>query len=100
MRSTHSFTLGAALLCVLGSTNAYKLVDTFDSTNFFDEFSFFTGTDPTQGYVDYVSESAANNSHLVRTQNNHVNMGLDYTTKNPSGGRKSVRVSSNKAYSK
>jgi hypothetical protein len=89
-----------ALLSLFSSSNAYTLVSTFDATNFFDEFSFFTGTDPTNGFVDYVSQSTADSSDLVYYQSNQVYLGVDYTTSNPTGGRASVRLSSNQAYSR
>jgi hypothetical protein len=65
----------------------------YDASNFFDEFSFFTGADPTYGFVSYVSEGAAENSNLVGYTN-----GVDSSTYNPAGGRASVRLSSNTAF--
>lgn len=101
MLSSRSFIpLGFALLSLFKFGNAYTLVSTFDSTNFFDEFSFFTGADPTDGFVDYVSQSVADSADLVYYQNNQVYLGVDYTSANPSGGRESVRLSSNQAYSR
>jgi hypothetical protein len=101
MLSTPSFIpLSFALLSLFKIGNAYTLVATYDSTNFFEEFSFFTGTDPTEGFVDYVSQSVANSADLVYYQNNQVYLGVDYTTNNPNGGRESVRLSSNEAFSK
>lgn len=100
MRSTHSFISGAALLSLLNFANAYTLVDTYDSTNFFDQWDFFTAPDPTSGFVEYVSRSVAQNDGLARYENNQVYIGVDHTTQNPTAGRKSVRVSSNQIYSK
>lgn len=92
--------LSFALVSLLKFGNAYRLVSTFDSTNFFNGFSFFTGTDPTEGFVDYVSQSVADSSDLVYYQNDQIYLGVDYTAANPTGGRASVRLSSNEAYSK
>ena len=101
MLSSHSLTpLNFALLSVSSIANGYTLVSSFDSANFFDEFSFFTGTDPTNGFVDYVSQSVADSSDLAYYQNNQVYLSVDYTTSNPTGGRASVRLSSNQAFSK
>lgn len=101
MLSSHSLLLlSSALLSLFKLGSGYTLVATYDSTNFFDEFSFFTGSDPTEGFVDYVSQSVADSSDLVNYQNNQVYLGVDYTTSNPSGGRESVRLSSNEAFSK
>jgi len=77
---------------------SYSLVDTYNSGNWYSSFTYFTGNDPTDGYVDYQSQSAAQNSGLTNTNNGQVYMGADYTTVNPSGGRASTRVTSNKAY--
>jgi hypothetical protein len=100
MLSLHIFISSAALLSLLNNAYAYTLVSTFDATNFFDEFNFFTAADPTLGFVEYVSQSVAENDDLVHCENNQVYMGVDSTTQNPSGGRNSVRVSSNTQYSK
>ena len=70
----------------------------FDSTNFFNEFSFFAGGDPTHGYVNYLSQSAAQSSNLAHYANNQVYLGVDTTTYNPGGGRESVRLTSNIAF--
>jgi beta-glucanase (GH16 family) len=77
---------------------SYGLVSTYDSSNFFSEFSFFTGSDPTHGYVSYQSESAAQSEGLINTNNGQIYLGVDYTTVNPSAGRASVRVTSNEGY--
>lgn len=99
MRSTQSFTLTAALLSALRPANAaYTLVQTYDHTNFFNEFSFFTGTDPTAGYVEYVEQSIAQNAGLIEIENNQVYVGVDHTTYNPAGGRESVRLTSNEVF--
>jgi hypothetical protein len=91
--------LGASMLCAAGIANAnYALTDNFDHTNFFDEFSFFSGADPTNGFVKFSSASVANTSGLAGYSNGAVYLGVDSTTVNPTGGRGAVRLSSNKAY--
>jgi len=99
MHYSHSFTLATAVLSAIRAVNSYTLVSTFDSTNFFDEFGFFTASDPTLGYVEYVGESTAQTDDLIKYENNQVYLGVDSTTNNPSGGRESVRLTSNQAYS-
>lgn len=100
MRSTQ--TLLAALLgaglSLAANTTTYVIEDTYDDTNFFNEFDFFTATDPTQGFVDYVSAITANTTALAGYSNGGTYMGVDYKTVNPTSGRASVRVSSNKLY--
>lgn len=91
--------LGASLLCAAGTANAaYSIADTYDHTNFFSEFDFFSGTDPTSGFVDYATSTIANSSALAGYSDGGIYMGVDSTTVNPSGGRASVRLSSQKAY--
>jgi hypothetical protein len=77
----------------------YSLVDTYTASNFFSEFTFFTGPDPTFGFVSYQSQAAAQAAGLINTNNNQIFMGVDSKTVNPPApGRASVRVTSNKAY--
>ncbi|KAN0098597.1 glycoside hydrolase family 16 protein [Hyaloscypha variabilis] len=91
--------LGASLLCAAGIANAnYAITDTFDNTNFFDEWNFFSGADPTNGFVKYASSALANTSSLAGYSGNSIYLGVDSTTVNPTGGRASVRVSSQKSY--
>jgi hypothetical protein len=76
----------------------YGLVDTYNSGNFFSAFNFYTGSDPTHGYVSYQFQSAAASQGLINTNNGQVYLGVDHTTVNPSAGRASVRITSNKGY--
>lgn len=79
----------------------YSLVDTYDSSNFFSEFTLFSGGDPTGGFVDYQSDQgAAQSAGLINTNNNQVYMGVDSTNtvSTSSAGRPSIRVTSNKSY--
>lgn len=75
----------------------YTLQDTFSGANFFDGFDFFTGADPTHGFVNYVDRGTAQNNGLVSTANGAY-IGVDYTSPlDPSGsqgGRQSVRLTS------
>ncbi|RAL66241.1 hypothetical protein DID88_005912 [Monilinia fructigena] len=94
----------AALFLAAGSANAaYTLADSYDHSNFFSEFNFFSGADPTNGLVEYQTASAANKTALAGYTNNagvnSVYLGVDHTTSlSGSAGRASTRVSSNKAY--
>lgn len=83
------------------STATYNLVDTYDSSNFFSEFTLFSGGDPTGGFVNYQgNEGSAQSAGLINTNNGQVYMGVDSTNvvSTSSAGRPSVRVTSNKAY--
>lgn len=82
----------------LAAASTYTLEDSYTTSNFFDEFDFYTGADPTSGFVDYQSDSAASSSGLAGYSNGAVYLGADHTTKNPANGRASTRVSSKKSY--
>lgn len=48
---------------------SYSLVDTYSGANFFDNFDYFVGYDPSSGFVQYVSRlSRRNASANTRTQ--------------------------------
>ncbi|KAF2088080.1 glycoside hydrolase family 16 protein, partial [Saccharata proteae CBS 121410] len=90
-------TVLSALTLVHLSIAGYVVHDTYDPSNFFDQFSFFDQTDPTQGFVDYVSADVANSSGLIDTSGGSVYIGTDHTNEAPNG-RPSVRITSNKSY--
>ena len=79
----------------------YHLVDHRAGSNFFDGFSFFTGADPTAGFVNYVDQSTAAANGLIGT-GDQIYIGVDYTSTlaadGSQGGRQSVRLTSNAAY--
>ncbi|EHK15433.1 glycoside hydrolase family 16 protein [Trichoderma virens Gv29-8] len=76
----------------------YTLDITYDSTNFFSQFDFFTDSDPTHGFVEYVDAQTANSLGLAGITAGAVFMGVDDATKNPPKGRKSVRVTSHQSF--
>ena len=80
------------------STAAYTIKDDYSPTNFFSMFDFFTDADPTDGYVDYISQSAAQSASLISTANNQVYMGVDSTSVASGRGRQSVRLTSKAVY--
>ncbi|PLB41424.1 glycoside hydrolase family 16 protein [Aspergillus candidus] len=89
--------LGLSLSLSLPTT-AYVLQDDYGTSNaFFDQFTFFTDTDPTHGFVKYIDRGAAQNAGLVSADGGSVYMGVDFKNQ-ASGGRQSVRISSNKSY--
>ncbi|KAH8705994.1 hyaluronidase [Talaromyces proteolyticus] len=71
-----------------------------DSSNFLDNFDFFTDSDPTGGFVKYVDQGTASSGGLFSTNNNQIYLGADHTnTVSVSGpGRNSVRVTSKNAF--
>ncbi|KAI9508757.1 glycoside hydrolase family 16 protein [Russula earlei] len=75
--------------------------DTYDASNFFNSFSFFTGDDPTHGTVTYVNESTAfahNLSYISWDGKKVIMKGDDTNTLQAGQNRESVRVSSNAIY--
>lgn len=99
MFSQSSLSLGISLLSIFPTINAqYSLAATYNAANFFNNFTFFTAADPSEGYVVYEPIAAAEEVGLVSTANNQVYLGVDHTTLNPSGGRESVRLTSNQAW--
>jgi hypothetical protein len=95
MRS--SLSLGISLLAGLVSATNYKLVKDFSGNNFYNQFDFFTGADPTQGFVNYVSHDNAVDYGLIWNKSIPT-WGVDsYThlsTDGSQGGRTSVRMTS------
>ncbi|KAL8760496.1 MAG: hypothetical protein Q9184_003316 [Pyrenodesmia sp. 2 TL-2023] len=81
---------------------AYTLTDSYTASNWFSSFDFFSSKDPTNGFVQYKDLKTAAASNLIAIDGSGpaaaVYMGVDHTTKNPSGGRASVRLSSKKTY--
>ena len=95
----HFSILAAAGLVSLAQAQYTKVEDFFEG-NFFDHFTFFTGADPTNGYVNYVDGNTANqNQYTQITDQGWAYIGVDHTTNGVgNAGRNSVRLSSNKAY--
>ncbi|RMZ92433.1 hypothetical protein DV736_g343, partial [Chaetothyriales sp. CBS 134916] len=95
--SSHAFQASVLLLtsAVLGQ---YSLQDDYTTSSFGSMFDFFTDDDPTNGYVNYVSQSQAESQGLFATKNNAVYIGVDSTNVASGRGRNSVRISSNNVY--
>lgn len=94
----------APVLGFLGGVVAqqsYQLDTEYSGASFFDEWDFFTGTDPSEGFVTYVDQKTANNDGLAYVDGDGIaHMGVDSTTVlDPSGaGRESVRITTKKNY--
>lgn len=75
----------------------YVLEDDY-MTNFYDHFEFFTGKDPTNGFVKYIDEDTARQSNLINASSTtSVQWGVDVQNKTPNG-RPSIRLESKKKY--
>lgn len=98
MRSTAVLTAGLLAAVPRAAQAQYTLDSYYDTTNFFSEFSFFTDPDPTHGHVQYVDQLTATTMNLAGDRDGAVFMAADATEFNPTGGRKSVRLTSNKQF--
>lgn len=87
-------------LIAMGSTTgwaAYVLEDDYMNGDFFSQFSFWTGADPTNGFVDYVDQGTAQGTGLINSGGGKIFMGVNDTAVQQSG-RQSVRLTSQKSY--
>lgn len=76
----------------------YTLQDDYMVNNtFFDKFTFWTASDPTNGFVQYVNQTTANTNGLIASSASNVYIGVDYKNVQPFG-RPSVRLTSTKSY--
>lgn len=79
----------------------YLLAEKWQGDSFLEHIEFFTGGDPTNGYVNYLNQSNAESSGLFKvTSSGSMYLGVDHTsTLDPNGvGRDSVRVESKQFY--
>lgn len=67
------------------------------NNTFFNKFTFWTDSDPTHGFVQYVNQSTAANTGLISSSASNVYLGVDYKNVQPYG-RPSVRLTSTKTY--
>lgn len=80
------------------ATQQYLIDSTYTGNTFFNGFDFFTGPDPTHGFVTYISQAQAAPIGLIGL--NPAYMGIDYRNViRPTGpGRQSVRISTKKSW--
>ncbi|RCI09950.1 hypothetical protein L249_8439 [Ophiocordyceps polyrhachis-furcata BCC 54312] len=92
----------AGALNAVRAEAAYSLCNTYDQSNFFDSFDFFTSPDPTRGFVEYVDQKTARQAGLVGNgvANNSFIMAVDSQTVNPTNGRRSVRLTSKDSFTR
>ncbi|RAL65983.1 hypothetical protein DID88_005644 [Monilinia fructigena] len=101
--STATLALAFIAIGEVSAANKYTLVDNYAGTNFFDMFDYYTGADPSAGYVSYTSKEVAENANselgvaLTKVENGQAYMGVDYVNA-VTAGRPSVRIQSKKTY--
>ncbi|KAF2756718.1 hypothetical protein EJ05DRAFT_74508 [Pseudovirgaria hyperparasitica] len=89
-------TVLASLALVRLSVAGYVLQDDYSGGNFFNMFNFYTGGDPTHGFVRYVDQGTASSTGLINT-NGPAYIGVDHNNVTPKG-RPSVRLESKNSY--
>ncbi|KAI0283293.1 concanavalin A-like lectin/glucanase domain-containing protein [Russula aff. rugulosa BPL654] len=101
-RDTNSSTLNNITNNVTSGSEQFIWIieDTYNASNFFQSFNFFTGEDPTHGTVTYVDNTTAfaNNLSYISWDGKVIMKGDDTSTLQAGQNRESVRVSSNKIY--
>lgn len=90
--------LGALALAAGASAAEWRLAETYDKTNFFDKFDFFTGADPTFGHVNYRTRADATEMGLVGVDGDDVFMKPETSSVVGDEGRSSVRIESKVEY--
>lgn len=80
---------------------AYAVADNYTGANFFDNFDYFTGADPTNGFVNYLDGPTATSEGLASINSQgQAYIGVDFnkTLDATAVGRDSVRLVSQKTY--
>jgi len=85
------------------SNVTYSLAETYEGESFFDTFDYFTGYDPTFGFVHYVPREQAQQLNLTYASSNTAVLKVDTSVgpndePNASTGRFSVRITSRTTY--
>ncbi|KAF3049227.1 hypothetical protein E8E11_006869 [Didymella keratinophila] len=96
-----STTVLATILPALAAaqSDTYHLTEDLSYTNFFSAFNFFSGPDPTQGFVQYQNATSAIQKNLIGyfADTQSVFLGVEHSSKDPAG-RPSVRLESKKGW--
>jgi len=85
-------------ICISIVSGSYVLQEHYTGGTFFNGWNFFTGGDPTHGTVDYVTQAVAEQKGYVGTKNGAVYIGCDMSTVVKTGGRQSVRISTQQTF--
>jgi hypothetical protein len=77
---------------------SYSLVDDFSGTSFFDNFDYFTGYDPSSGFVHYVDSDFSSQLNLTYASTTSAILKVDTSQSSAPTGRYSVRITSKNTY--
>ncbi|KAL2408555.1 endo-1,3(4)-beta-glucanase [Exophiala dermatitidis] len=87
---------------VCQTSSVYQLDSEYSGNNFFDGWDFYTGGDPTGGFVTYYSRSSAQGAGMINSSDTSpVYIGTDYTStigSTDAAGRPSVRISTQRSW--
>lgn len=97
-KSVTMFSRYAPSLFITSALATYSIVDDYTQGSFADRFNFFTGNDPTNGYVNYIDYPTAQSSGLYKQSDSNVYIGVDRNNTATGRGRNSVRIESKKSY--
>ncbi|KAA8907441.1 putative endo-1,3(4)-beta-glucanase [Sphaerosporella brunnea] len=76
-----------------------NLVASYSGASFFDGFDFFTGSDPTNGFVKYIDQATAQSQGMISTSGSSVYFGVDNKNVAPNG-RQSIRLESKQRFTR
>ena len=76
----------------------YKLTDSYTPANFLSRFNYYSGDDPTDGFVQYVDRETAMALNLTYTTDTSVVLRVDTSSSDSVNGRHSVRLESMSSY--
>jgi hypothetical protein len=91
--SAKFISLGALLSADPVCAASYSQTKVYDSTNFFEGFTFTSDPDPSSGFVEYVDPETVKSAGMAKISNGAVYLGANYVDKSPNG-RSSTRVRS------
>lgn len=97
--SASKMILGALALAATGASAAqWQLAETYDTTNFFSKFNFFSDADPTFGHVNYRTFDDATALGLIGVEGDDVFIRPDTKSSVANQKRSSVRIESKALY--
>ena len=73
-------------------------LDNYTGLNFFDNFDYITGYDPSAGFVHYVDQAGSAQMNLTYASSTSAVMRVDTSVTDASTGRFSVRITSKNTY--
>ncbi|KAF2118478.1 concanavalin A-like lectin/glucanase domain-containing protein [Lophiotrema nucula] len=92
----YSMLLGSLVMVTGVVAQEYTLIQTYNVSNFFNEFTFYSDVDPTGGFVDYTTFDEALAQRLINNISDYIYLGVDHENTVPETGvgRPSVRLES------